>query len=55
LVGFDEHDNAAWAPRLASYQSGLLQVQHHVVNGWRGNAEVPLQISLGWCLSITSV
>jgi len=46
-LGVDEDLDTTGCAGLAPNEACALEGEHHLVDGWRGNAEMALQIGLG--------
>lgn len=46
-VRIDEKFDAARHAGLAPDEAGAFECQHHLMDGWRGDAEMALQVGLG--------
>jgi hypothetical protein len=47
----DQQLDASWDARFSADETGVLESEDHLMDGWRGDAEVPLHVGFGGRLS----
>jgi hypothetical protein len=48
VLGINQQFDASGDAGFALDEAGAFEGEHHLVNRWRGDAEVPLQVGFGW-------